>query len=304
MSSDDFDKTVFKQPMPGGDRTVMRPMPGGRRAPAGQPAAGAASAAQQSYGSPLPTQASPAPAMDASAAYFRTGRGLNPLVNAASTLIAVFEKTRQSMNHPDIAGLHQRMINEIRAFEQSSRDLGFKPEVILAARYILCSALDEAVLNTPWGSESAWAQKTLLSVFHNETSGGEKFFLILDRMRQSPAENLDFLELGYIFLSLGFEGRYRLSNRGKDAIEQVKAELFKIIRSYRGEYERTLSTSWQGLGKTRNALTEYVPMWVVASLVAAVLFFSYSGFRYWLYNSSTPVAEQLAEIASPPADVE
>lgn len=290
MSSDDSDRTVFKQPTPGGDRTVLKPMPGRRGAQPAEPRQ--APPAQPRHGASGP------PRVDSEAAYFRTASGLNPLVNTAATLIAVFEKTRQSMSHPDVAGLHQRLTNEIRAFESRLREMGVRQETVLAARYVLCSALDEAVLNTPWGSESAWAQRTLLTVFHNETSGGEKFFLILDRMRQSPAENLDMLELIYILLSIGFEGRYRLQQRGRDALEQIKDELFTIIRRYRGEYERSLSSSWHGLGNVRKTLTEYVPMWVIASVAAAIIFFGYSGFRYWLYETATPVAEQLREISA------
>lgn len=236
--------------------------------------------------------------MDAGPA-FRTSIGLNPLVNAASTLIAVFEKTRQSMSHPDVAGLHQRLANEIRDFEVRAREQGVRQEVVLSARYLMCTILDEAVLNTPWGSDSAWGQRSLLAVFHSETSGGEKCFLVLDRMRQNPAENLDILELFYICLSLGFEGKYRMVDRGRDQLDQIREELFSTIRRHRGEYERGLSPRWQGLGNTRNALTEYVPMWVAASVVAAVLFTSYSGFRYWLHSSATPVAEQLSVIAEP-----
>lgn len=291
MSSDDSDRTVFKQPIPGGDRTVLKPMPGRRGAPPAEPRQPPPVQPRQSAGSPPPR-------VDSEAAYFRTASGLNPLVNTAATLIAVFEKTRQSMSHPDVGGLHQRLTNEVRAFESRLREVGMRQETVLAARYVLCSALDEAVLNTPWGSESAWAQRTLLTVFHNETSGGEKFFLILDRMRQSPAENLDMLELIYILLSIGFEGRYRLQQRGRDALEQIKDELFTIIRRYRGEYERSLSPSWHGLGNVRKTLTEYVPMWVIASVAAAILFFGYSGFRYWLYETATPVAEQLREISA------
>ena len=233
----------------------------------------------------------------ASSAYFSTSSGLNPLTNAASTLIAVFEKTRQSMSHPDVGGLHQRLVNEIKTFENSAKEAGIKPEIVLSARYAVCAALDEAVLNTPWGSESGWPQRTLLSVFHNETSGGEKFFLILDRMKQQPGENLYILEMMYIFLSLGFEGKYRVIHRGRDMIEQLRDELFTIIRRQRGEYERSLSPTWQGLGKTRNSLAQYIPMWVVASIVGAVLVLSYSGFRVWLYDSSSPVVEQLDQIA-------
>ncbi|VAW68082.1 Outer membrane protein ImpK/VasF, OmpA/MotB domain [hydrothermal vent metagenome] len=297
MSSGDFDKTVFKQPSVDADRTVIRPMPGGRggqQPPAfsQQPAQSPPPAAQQHQ----PQQQAPQ-VPGAANSYFSTSSGLNPLVNAASILIAVFEKTRSAVSHPDVGGLHQRLVNEIKSFENEAKQTGIKPEVVLSARYAACAALDEAVLNTPWGSESAWPQRTLLSVFHNETSGGEKFFLILERMKEQPAENLYILELMYIFLSLGFEGKYRVIHRGRDMIEQMRDDLFTIIRRQRGEYERSLSPSWQGLGKTRNSLAQYIPMWVVASIVGAVLFLSYSGFRVWLYDSSSPVVEQLDEIS-------
>ena len=286
--SDESDKTVFKQPVPGGDRTAMRPSPGGRNTHV-PPSANVPPVSRQA---PPSRQASP----DVGIAYFRTERGLNPLVNAAATLIAVFEKTRHSLSHPDIGGLHHRLVNEIKAFEARARDQGIRQETVLSARYLLCSVLDEAVLNTPWGSESAWAQRTLLTVFHGETSGGEKSFLILDRIRQTPSDNLDLLELFYICISLGFEGKYRLINRGRDALDQIRDELFTIIRRYRGEYERALSSRWSGLGNMKNSLTEYIPLWVVASLVLVVLFFGYSGFRYWLHSSATPVVNELMDI--------
>ncbi len=297
MSSDDGDKTVFRQPSIDSDRTVIRPMPGGRggaQQPPAQPQV--APAAQTPPTAQHHTAAPQAAAAVSASSYFSTSSGLNPLVNAASTLIAVFEKTRASVSHPDVGGLHQRLVNELKNFENSARDAGIKPEVILSARYALCTALDEAVLNTPWGSESAWPQRTLLSVFHNETAGGEKFFLILDRMKQQPGENLFILELMYILLSLGFEGKYRVIHRGREMIEQLRDELFTIIRRQRGEYERSLSPNWRGLGKTRNSLAQYIPMWVIASIAGAILLLSYSGFRVWLYNSSTPVVEQLDTI--------
>ena len=208
----------------------------------------------------------------------------------------MFEKTRSAVSHPDVGGLHQRLVSEIKSFETKAKDSGIKPEIVLSARYALCVALDESVLNTPWGSESAWPQRTLLSVFHNETSGGEKFFLILERMKEQPAKNLYILELMYIFLSLGFEGKYKVIHRGREVIEQMRDDLFTIIRRQRGEYERSLSPSWQGLGQSRNSLAQYLPMWVIASIVGAILLLSYSGFRVWLYDSSSPVVEKLDEI--------
>ena len=323
MSSDNKDKTVFRQPSFNADRTVIRPKPGGRagrqqppvqeqQPDQSQPSAPieqqAAPIQQQSTPSPTQEQWQPAvgsqyqPELQAQthsetgSAYFATTSGLNPLINAASTLIAVFEKTRQSLSHPDVGGLHQRLVDEIKQFESKARETGTRPEILLSARYSLCAALDEMVLNTPWGSESVWHQRTLLSIFHNETSGGEKFFQILERMREQPAENLFILELMYILLSLGFEGKYRVLDRGRDSIEHLRDELFTNIRRQRGEYERSLSPSWQGLGKSRKSLAHYLPIWVAASIVGAVLLLGYSGFRVWLYDSSVPVVEKLDEI--------
>lgn len=295
MSSDDSDKTVFQQPVPGGDRTVILPKPGGRGS---APNAGQVSpTVPPRPAAPQPArQPQPAPVVDREAAYFRTNNGLNGLVNAASTLLAVFEKTRGTLSHPDVGGLHKRLGNEVRAFESQLRELGYKQETTIAARYIICTALDEAVLNTPWGSESAWAQRTLLSVFHNETSGGEKSFVIIERMGQAPMDNIDIIEFFYICLSLGFEGKYRFVARGRDSLDRIKDDLFSIIRRSRGEYERTLSAKWHGLGSVRKTLSHYIPTWVIVVVALALLFFSYTGFRYWLYQSATPVADSLQAI--------
>lgn len=282
---DTGDKTVFRpRGAAGNDHTIIRPTPGRRR-----------------QGAQAPRQ-QPHPAREAERAFhsapsrFETAIGLNPLIKEASSLIAVFDKTRSTVSHPDVVGLHQRLASELKDFHAKVQAIGYSPEVALAARYLMCSALDESVLNTPWGAESAWPQKTLLSVFHNETSGGEKFFMILERMKANPAENIEMLEFIYVLLSLGFEGRYRFADRGRDQLENIRDDIFAMVRRYRGEYERSLATDWHGLGKLNKGLINYFPMWVIASVLAAILVVSYSGFRYWLFDSSQPVVQQLNEL--------
>lgn len=290
---DDSERTVFKQPMPGGDRTSLRPTPG-RRGGATEAGIGRAAPTANPYPSPAVTHGSRA---GFEPVRFNTSLGLNPLVNAASTLIAVFEKTRHTARHPDVGGLHKRLTHEIKSFEQKAKDAGIRPEIVLAARYLLCSALDEAVLHTPWGDQSAWGQRTLLSVYHGETSGGEKCFAILDRMLQAPGENLEMLELYYVCLSLGFEGKYRVLDRGRDKIEVLRDDLYRTIRTHRGDFERSLSSHWQGLGRVRRTLSHYLPMWVAASVFAMVLFLGYGGFTYWMRAVSNPVVAELGRIA-------
>lgn len=302
---DERDKTVFRQPLPGGDRTVMKPSPGSGGRPVTRPSAPGDTAG---YGRPAPSQQQPAqPSYQQGyggrdSASFAVTRGLNPLVNIASTLIAVYANTRGSVRHANVAGLHKNLVEEIRQFENKARDHSIPAETVWAARYLLCCALDEVVLHTPWGGESAWGQRTLLSIFNNETSGGEKCFQILEKMRAAPADNLYILELFYIFLSLGYEGKFRLMDRGRDALDTLRDDLFRTIRGFRGEYERALSPTWTGLGKTRKSLSQYIPTWVAASVFGALLFLGFAGFSYWVYKQSNPVVESLEAVIVKPAE--
>ena len=104
MSSDKSDKTVFRQPDMNPDRTVIRPSPGRRpqadAAPESggstQPAAGATT--NQAPDPGMVPQYQPDLSMQADVyapGAFKSGNRLNSLVNEASTLIAVFSKTRK-----------------------------------------------------------------------------------------------------------------------------------------------------------------------------------------------------------------
>lgn len=295
MSEDD--KTLIQQ-APGRDSTVVRPMPGGRSVP--QPGGGGG----QPGGTPPPAYQPQAqrpaadPYLNRPVENIKVNVGDNGLVNAASTLLAVLVKLRNTVSHENVSSLYSQLVHEIKQFEHRVKSEGHRAEIALAARYCLCSALDEAVLNTPWGAHSNWGQKTLLSTFHNETSGGEKFFLILDRMRQEPSQNLDMLELLYYLLSFGFEGKYKINPRGKDQIDDLRDDLYRSIKSYRGDFERELSPTWRGSGGRNSSLINYIPLWVIAACVGALMLLTYSGFRVWLHHDSESVYQGLQQIST------
>jgi len=254
-----------------GDRTVIRPRPGGR------PAAG-----------PAPTSAPPPPPSTAAVAPLELhGGGVNRLERAAASLLALVPALRNSLNHPDPLGLRNRLALEIRAAETRARDDGATPEQLFAMRYVLCSLLDETVMATPWGTSSGWSAQTLLVQFHNETWGGEKVFLLLDKMLQDPRNNLDVLELLYVVLALGFEGRYHVLPDGRNQLEALRERLYRTIRTVRGEFERELSAHWRAAEVKRNPLSHYVPLWALGALAASLLL----GLYLWLRTDINAQAE-------------
>src|SRR3954469_7333354 len=198
------------------DPTRMRPRPGaGRRTVIGPTG--------QTYGAPhAPYAGSPSfdePVRFVSHPVF--GRGLNPLVEAATPLLLLTAQGRGLQSPMEITGLRQHALDELRRFEDQARTAGISNQVVISARYALCAALDEAVLSTPWGSDSEWAQHPLLVTVHREAWGGEKFFEVVDRVSQDPARFIDLMELLYICLAFGFEGKFHPQDRGQDRLQDI-----------------------------------------------------------------------------------
>ena len=234
------------------DATILRPRPGAGRRGAGDP----------SYPSAPPPPGSPpggggySEPIPASARDF-LGLGLNPLVRAASPLLLLAGQLRGSLSAPDVGDLRRHALEEIRRFEERARAAGVSTEVTRAARYALCASLDESVLSTPWGAQSEWAQQTLLVALHREAWGGEKFFEMLDRVSQDPAQHIDLMELQYLCLALGFAGKYQVVDRGHARLAEVQQDLYRKIRAHRGTPPSDLSLRWQGLQDRRNRLIRY-----------------------------------------------
>ncbi|MEX5586918.1 DotU family type VI secretion system protein [Pseudomonas urmiensis] len=255
------------------DRTQFMPRPGGRGP---QPAA-----AVQPAPAPLNLPAEPLAAGQA--------QGLNPLEQAAGPLLALLTRLRNTIAHPAPASLRAQLLAYLRQFEERAEAAGVARNEVLLARYALCTALDEAVLSTPWGSSSDWSKQSLLITVHNEAWGGEKVFQLLEHCLQSPRERLNLLELLYLCTSLGFEGRYRVMNGGRAQLEALRERTASAIRSARGDVERELSPHWRGVTVTRDRLAQFVPPWVGLAVALALLLLVLFGLRLKLAADAEPV---------------
>lgn len=137
--------------------------------------------------------------------------GINPLVSAANHLLNLIPQIRSLRESGNPAALRDYLVQQIQEFEQRARTSGATPETVIGARYCLCTALDETAAQTPWGGSGNWGKHSLLVTFHNETWGGEKFFQLLAKLTQNPLQHRELLELMYVCVALGFEGRDRKS---------------------------------------------------------------------------------------------
>jgi type VI secretion system protein ImpK len=278
----------FDDPFKPSDATVMRPRPGaGRR--------GTPEAAPPSPMRPLAPPAARAEPLPEAAFQF-IGIGLNPLVRAASPLLLLAGQLRGSLSSPDVSVLRRHALDEIRRFEQRARGSSISAEVVSAARYVLCACLDEAVLSTPWGAQSEWAQQSLLVALHRDARGGEKFFEMLKGISDDPERHIDLMELQYLCIALGFGGKYETLAQGHAQLADVQQGLYRKIRDYRGIPRTELSLKWKGVEDRRNPIIRYVPWWVIGAATLAMLAITFVVFYSRLDTASTPIYATLSQI--------
>ena len=121
------------------DKTVIMPSPGGRAAPLGQTSTNWHTTGPGSPGVKELDELS-------------ATAGLNPLIAAANPLLNIVPQLRATPQHPDPSGLRDFIAQNIKIFETRAKAAGVASEKVIAARYALCTLLDEAAASTPCGS--------------------------------------------------------------------------------------------------------------------------------------------------------
>jgi len=277
MSNDDLSKTL------------IIPNPGGRRKPSNT----AVSPSIPSNPEPTPLQAPITPNQFNFNVEAITGE--NIILSHASNILMLANNIRCLEPSNSIEQLRLDIEQLVSKLDQQMMDSGLNKEVVLTARYLICCLVDELVLSTPWGSDSVWSHQTLLGKYHNETSGGEKFFLIVNKLLEQPQRNIDLIELCYVCLSMGFCGKYRISKQGEAELLQISQQLYQPIEKYR-PIDRDLSPEWQGIGKTEQSFGRRFPAIFIYIIFGFILIALYIGLLTSLKTKVEPLYQKIESV--------
>uniref|UniRef100_UPI0015776C55 type VI secretion system protein TssL, long form n=1 Tax=Sphingomonas bacterium TaxID=1895847 RepID=UPI0015776C55 len=230
--------------------------------------------------------------------------GANPLLAAGGPLIALANSLRSVTDGGDVVRLRRTVVDELRRFQARTRELVVGDDDARYGHYVLCALIDEVVLSTPWGVKSSWGQQTLVATFHNEVVSGDRMFELADALEARPGRSPNLLELIYVCLSFGFEGRMRLERGGASRLVQLRERLYAAIRNLKGPVERELSPHWAGVDASYVPLSRQTPLWVWLSGFAVLLLALYAALALRLAGLSERAAAPLtASFRAGPAEL-
>ncbi|MGU9857524.1 type IVB secretion system protein IcmH/DotU [Pseudomonas sp. LF245] len=220
--------------------------------------------------------------------------GLNPLVAAAWAVLAEVAQLKGRVGRESLGALNERLVSAITQFELRALHDGVESAEVDTAGYVLCAVLDETVVTAHWDSHGDWSKISLLSRFHHETFGGEKFFTLLERLSRDPIKHVAMLELMYLCLALGFEGKYRVVERGVVQLDAVRDGLYRQIRHVRGDPPPSPPTL--ALRRRNRRLRVLSTPWLAACVLACLLAL-YAGFAWVLGNERVQALEPFHPMA-------
>ena len=212
----------------------------------------------------------------------------NSLINLSAELLALLVTLPQQQNPASLPELRENLVARVSAMNNRGRLYGHPQSLMDRASYVLCAAIDEGINKTNWGRARGWENHSLLSRLFQQRNGGEVFFVLLDQAKQQPEPNSELLELMYVLLRLGFQGRYLKAGNVQGEsyqsenheLSRMASELYSDLRRIKpappGIQSPPPASNWQPLKQYRRT------PWLVA--VPALLLVGYLTTLLWVEN--------------------
>lgn len=274
------------------DHTQIYPMPGGKREDVNK----MLNAEQSQAPHPSPSQ------FNDNSHYTRST--YNSLTDAASSLLILVGHVSNTLETHDTNALKQKVSTELNEFSRKAKSLNVGDQVIHDATYVLCTAIDEAVLNTPWGEQSGWSQNSLLSIYFGNVAGGNSFFERLKKLGENPSRNHQLLGLMYYALALGYQGRYRSDPNAPAKLSQIRQWTAEKIRPFvQLQSDPYLSPRWEGIKQRKSLLPSFIPMWLIGVGTLGLLLGIFSSFFLNLTYASGNVITNMQALQDKPPPI-
>ena len=137
----------------------------------------------------------------------------NKLINAAANLLGVCGTITRMSPGDELNTTRVELSRAIIDLKYKVVQLDYPTSVAENLCLIFAIVIDEFVMASPWGRNSNWGNRTLVADLFGFRDGGYRFYKIADRALMQPRALGEFLEIVYLFLKLGFRGKY---NRGSE----------------------------------------------------------------------------------------
>lgn len=244
----------------------------------------------------LPVQAPPRESASRDAPRSAAAPAGSALLRAADALLGVLPRLRTLTTLADPAALRTQLLQRAAAFEAEATAAGLSSAHLAAARCLLCSFVDETIAASPWGAQGVWSAHALAPTPAGAPGATPDPLDLLQQVQDDPVAQAPLIELFYVCVTLGFEGRLRNVPHGVMELDALAARLHALLPTRRGRAgaPRTLSPRWRGLATRGHRDLALLPLWALAAFCGALLLAMWLVLNARLDARARPVFARLA----------
>jgi len=212
----------------------------------------------------------------------KTLGGNKDLQGLCTDLFLIVIRMREAEDLGDPASLRKLISYFIDLFEKNCKAIGITPDSINDSKYALVALIDETVLSVPGVCRDYWFTRPLQIDLFGDNIAGEEFFNKLQKMQLEMERKKDVLEIYYICLSLGFEGKYKIFNAEERVT--IMDELGRKIRRTRIRASSGLSPHGNRTDSIKRKSGSFLfPIWLASVFIAGGVVALYT----WLFLLSS-----------------
>ena len=198
--------------------------------------------------------------------------GINPLVTAAHPLLSIIDRLQLSRSFDANSSFYNNLQYELKVFESRTLNFDYDEETVFIAHFILSASINEILHEREIFSTF---KKLMPPNINHENTPDLQFFEILDKIIDKPEHYLDLLELIYLCLSLGFEGKYRVEEHQK--LQEIMETLFQTIKNSRETNKNHLFKTKTKAANIKSNKTHCL-IWLIASAIFISIIFISSNY--------------------------
>lgn len=195
------------------------------------------------------------------------------LTGLCTDLFLIVIRMREAEDLGDPASLRKLIMFYLNLFEKNCKGSGVADDSAAEAKYALVALMDETVLSIPGTCRDYWIGRPLQLDVFGDNIAGEEFFNKLQKLLVQPEKKKDVLEVYYLCLSLGFEGKYKIFSP-EERVATVD-DLGRKLRRTRVRVAAGLSPHGKRtdapFAKSRNRSGVPYPLWLAAIVLAGAV---------------------------------
>jgi type VI secretion system protein ImpK len=142
----------------------------------------------------------------------RAAGGARDMPGLATDLFLIVIRMREAEELGDPAALRKLIMYFIDLFKKNCITAGLGKDAVDEAVYAIVALIDETVLSVPGACRDYWFDRPLQLDLFGDNIAGEEFYIKLQKILAQAEKKKDVLEIYYLCLSLGFEGKFKIMN--------------------------------------------------------------------------------------------